>query len=84
MSARLELFKPAPEPKTPLGYRRILSPNAGIRVSPLCLGEPACTQLRLPAYLTSMLSRWNVPGSTMGEYVRGYLDTLIDKILTTS
>ncbi|KAK8854467.1 hypothetical protein IAR55_003205 [Kwoniella newhampshirensis] len=25
-------------PKTPLGYRRILSPTAGIRVSPLCLG----------------------------------------------
>lgn len=24
--------------KTPLEYRRVLSPTAGIRVSPLCLG----------------------------------------------
>jgi hypothetical protein len=31
-------FVDAPEPSTPLGYRRILSPTAGIRVSPLCLG----------------------------------------------
>lgn len=31
-------IQPAPEPKTPLGYRRLLSPTAGIRVSPLCLG----------------------------------------------
>ncbi|KAK1089605.1 hypothetical protein LTR48_000365 [Friedmanniomyces endolithicus] len=29
---------PAPLPKTPLGYHRILSPSAGVRVSPLCLG----------------------------------------------
>lgn len=28
----------APEPSTPLGYRRLLSPTAGVRVSPLCLG----------------------------------------------
>lgn len=38
MATMQEIFKPAPEPTTPLGYRRILSPNAGIRVSPLCLG----------------------------------------------
>ena len=31
-------FKPAPLPRTALGYHRILSPNAGLRVSPLCLG----------------------------------------------
>lgn len=29
---------PAPQPPTLLGYHRILSPLAGIRVSPLCLG----------------------------------------------
>lgn len=29
---------PAPEPPTLLGYHRILSPTAGVRVSPLCLG----------------------------------------------
>jgi len=33
-----DLFKPAPEPKTPLGRLRILSKHAGIRVSPLALG----------------------------------------------
>ena len=38
MATMQDVFKPAPEPKTPLAYRRILSPNAGIRVSPLCLG----------------------------------------------
>lgn len=33
-----ELFKPAPEPATPLGRYRVLSSSAGIRVSPLQLG----------------------------------------------
>lgn len=33
-----KLFKPAPEPVTPLARHRILSPTAAIRVSPLCLG----------------------------------------------
>lgn len=33
-----EIFAPAPEPVTPLGRYRVLSPNAGIRVSPLQLG----------------------------------------------
>ncbi|KAL8789723.1 MAG: hypothetical protein Q9213_000973 [Squamulea squamosa] len=31
-------FQPAPKPKSLLGYHRILSPTAGVRVSPLCLG----------------------------------------------
>ncbi|KAK4986184.1 hypothetical protein LTR50_005476 [Elasticomyces elasticus] len=31
-------FQPPPEPKSLLGYHRILSPTAAIRVSPLCLG----------------------------------------------
>ncbi|KAK9367900.1 NADP-dependent oxidoreductase domain-containing protein [Lipomyces kononenkoae] len=31
-------FAPAPKPKSLLGYHRILSPTAGVRVSPLCLG----------------------------------------------
>ena len=33
-----DMFKSAPEPKTELGRYRILSPSAGIRVSPLQLG----------------------------------------------
>lgn len=32
------MFKTAPAPKSLLGYHRILSPSAGVRVSPLCLG----------------------------------------------
>ena len=28
----------APKPKSPLGYHRTLGPNAGVKVSPLCLG----------------------------------------------
>lgn len=31
-------FPPSAEPKSALGYSRILSPTAGVRVSPLCLG----------------------------------------------
>ena len=34
----MSLLQPAPEPPTELGRYRILSPSAGIRVSPLCLG----------------------------------------------
>ncbi|KXT12928.1 hypothetical protein AC579_4120 [Pseudocercospora musae] len=32
------LFPPAPKPKSLLGFHRILSPKAGVRGSPLCLG----------------------------------------------
>ncbi|KAF5981880.1 alcohol dehydrogenase [Fusarium coicis] len=31
-------FPTAPKPKTPLGFHRILSPTAGVKVSPICLG----------------------------------------------
>lgn len=34
----LDLFTPVPEPPTKLGRYRILSPHAGIRVSPFQLG----------------------------------------------
>ncbi|EJU06549.1 aryl-alcohol dehydrogenase [Dacryopinax primogenitus] len=34
----MALFQPTPKPATPLGEWRLLSPNAGVRVSPLCLG----------------------------------------------
>lgn len=34
----MSLFAPAPEPATALGRHRILSPHAGVRVSPLQLG----------------------------------------------
>lgn len=32
------MFTPRPEPKTPLGRLRALSPTAAVKVSPLCLG----------------------------------------------
>lgn len=38
ISIKMSMFPPAKPPKTALGFRRILSPTAGIRVSPLCLG----------------------------------------------
>lgn len=34
----MSLWKPAPEPATLLGRRRVLSSRAGVHVSPLCLG----------------------------------------------
>ncbi|KAF9064057.1 NADP-dependent oxidoreductase domain-containing protein [Rhodocollybia butyracea] len=34
----MSAFKPAPPPPTKLGLYRVLSPRAGIRVSPICLG----------------------------------------------
>lgn len=39
-----ELFKPAPDPATPLGKYRVLSKRAGIRVSPLQLGAMSIGQ----------------------------------------
>lgn len=38
LSNMSDLWKPAPEPESELGRYRILSPTAGIRVSPLQLG----------------------------------------------
>ncbi|KAL4796666.1 NADP-dependent oxidoreductase domain-containing protein [Aspergillus venezuelensis] len=32
-------YDPAPEPKSALGYHRVLSSTAGVKVSPLCLGS---------------------------------------------
>lgn len=37
-SVKIMSFNQVPKPKTNLGYHRILSPSAGLRVSPLCLG----------------------------------------------
>ncbi|KAL8677171.1 MAG: hypothetical protein Q9186_006374 [Xanthomendoza sp. 1 TL-2023] len=34
----MSIFPTAPKPKSLLGYHRILSPTAGLRVSPICLG----------------------------------------------
>jgi aryl-alcohol dehydrogenase-like predicted oxidoreductase len=34
----MDLFKPAPEPDSEMRKYRLLSPNAGVRVSPICLG----------------------------------------------
>jgi aryl-alcohol dehydrogenase-like predicted oxidoreductase len=34
----MSLWKPAPEPATLLGRRRVLASRAGVHVSPLCLG----------------------------------------------
>ena len=33
-----DMFPSAPKPKSHLGYYKLLGPNAGLRVSPLCLG----------------------------------------------
>ncbi|KAI9041343.1 aldo/keto reductase [Aspergillus affinis] len=34
----MSIFAPAPKPPTLLGYHRVLSPSAGVKVSPLCIG----------------------------------------------
>ena len=34
----MALWDPAPKPQTALGYYRLLSPNAGVHVSPIQLG----------------------------------------------
>ena len=34
----MSLFPPTKEPLSKLGYYRLLSPSAAVRVSPLCLG----------------------------------------------
>ncbi|KXT17955.1 hypothetical protein AC579_9581 [Pseudocercospora musae] len=40
----MEMFRPAPDPPTPLGRYRVLSSTAGIRVSPLQLGAMSIGQ----------------------------------------
>ncbi|KAL3481001.1 NADP-dependent oxidoreductase domain-containing protein [Aspergillus californicus] len=34
----MSFFQPPPKPSSPLGYHRILSPTASVKVSPICLG----------------------------------------------
>ncbi|KAE8333045.1 NADP-dependent oxidoreductase domain-containing protein [Aspergillus sergii] len=34
----MSLFNPPPKPETPLGWHRVLSPTAAVKVSPVCLG----------------------------------------------
>lgn len=34
----MSFFLPPPKPASPLGYHRILSPTASVKVSPICLG----------------------------------------------
>ncbi|CEN59906.1 hypothetical protein ASPCAL02347 [Aspergillus calidoustus] len=34
----MSLFDPPPKPDTPLGWHRVLSPTAAVKVSPICLG----------------------------------------------
>ena len=34
----MSIFAPPSKPETPLGYHRILSPTAAVKVSPICLG----------------------------------------------
>lgn len=34
----MSFFNPPPKPESPLGWHRILSPSASVRVSPICLG----------------------------------------------
>ena len=59
-----ELFAPPPPPRTHLGRYRILSPNAGVRVSPLALGG------------MSIGDKWNQMG--MGSMTRESSLALLD------
>lgn len=38
VTATMSFFEPPPKPKTALGYHRILSPSASVKVSPIALG----------------------------------------------
>lgn len=62
-----DFFKPAPEPPTPLGRYRVLSPLASIRVSPLVLGG------------ANIGDKWNkVMGAMDKETSFKLLDTFFD------
>ncbi|KAJ2991290.1 hypothetical protein NUW58_g2568 [Xylaria curta] len=64
----MSFLGPAPEPPTELGRYRILSPSAGIRVSPLCLGA------------MSIGSAWNeVMGSMNKKQSFELLDAYFEK-----
>jgi aryl-alcohol dehydrogenase-like predicted oxidoreductase len=62
-----DFMTPAPDPPTPLGYHRVLSSTAGIKVSPLCLGG------------MSLGDAWNsFMGSTSKEQVFALLDAFYE------
>jgi aryl-alcohol dehydrogenase-like predicted oxidoreductase len=58
-----DFMTPAPSPPTPLGYHRVLSSTAGIKVSPLCLGG------------MSLGNAWN---SFMGSTSKAQVFALLD------
>jgi len=62
----LAMLSPAPTPKTQLGVYRILSPNAGVRVSPICLGA------------MSIGGKWDFMGSIDKKQSFALLDAFVD------
>ena len=62
----LAMISPAPTPKTQLGVYRILSPNAGVRVSPICLGA------------MSIGGKWDFMGSIDKKQSFALLDAFVD------
>lgn len=62
----MSMFAPAPDPPTPLGRYRRLSPKAGVFVSPLQLGS------------MSLGTKWPGVGTCDKENAFKYLDAYFD------
>ncbi|KAF9074599.1 NADP-dependent oxidoreductase domain-containing protein [Rhodocollybia butyracea] len=50
----MSFMQPAPEPASKLGVYRVLSPRAGVRVSPICLGAMSIGDSQWKSFMGSM------------------------------
>lgn len=50
----MALFQSAPPPLTKLGVLRVLSPSAGVHLSPLCLGAMSIGESKWDSFMGSM------------------------------
>lgn len=57
------MFQPPPKPESLLGYHRILSPNAAVKVSPLCLGG-----ISIGSSWSSIFGKNNDPNKLLDTY----------------
>ncbi|KAH8823406.1 aryl-alcohol dehydrogenase AAD14 [Flagelloscypha sp. PMI_526] len=82
-------YPPAPAAKTPLGRYRVLSPNAGLHVSPLCLGGASIGDCSWTSFMGSMdkessfklLDAYSENGGNFIDTANNYQNETSEKII---